>query len=266
MSLLQGILLGLIQGLTEFLPVSSSGHLVIFEKIFGVEAHNLVFEVMVHFGTLIAVVLFFRKRLAGIIISLLHWLTRQPASDADKANMKMAWFLIIGTVPAAVIGLLTKSWIEIAFASPRWAAGMLLVTAAILFSTKWAHDAGKNQNVSRTLLIGFSQALAIMPGISRSGSTISAGMFTGMNKSDAAEFSFLLSLPAIGGAAVLEIPDFIKGLSNTALITNYFAGAAVAAVVGYLSIAYLLSVIKKGKFFYFGLYCAFVGILGIFLL
>jgi undecaprenyl-diphosphatase len=174
--------------------------------------------------------------------------------------------LILGTVPAAIIGLLFKDYIELAFASPRWASGMLLFTAAILLSTRWAIREDCHLDTGRTLMIGFAQALAIMPGISRSGSTIAAGMFLKMKKSEAAEFSFLLSIPAIAGATIMQIPQFIKNITNTDLMINYFAGAAVAAIVGYISIIYVMKIVKKGKFFYFGLYCAVVGILGILLL
>ena len=263
MGFIDSILLGLIQGLTEFLPVSSSGHLVIFEKLFDVEAHNLVFEVLVHFGTLIAVIIYFRARLVLIVGSFLKSPFTLTGENETIRHTRLGWFLILGTIPAAVIGLAFKDYIEIAFASPRWSAGMLLVTAVILILTKWAKDKNGELNLPRVVIVGFAQALAIMPGISRSGSTIAAGMFSGLKKSEAAEFSFLLSIPAILGATIIEIPDFIADLGNTSLIVNYLAGAVVAAVVGYLSIALLMNIIKKGKFFYFGLYCAIVGVLGI---
>lgn len=266
MDLLQSILLGIVQGLTEFLPVSSSGHLVIFEKIFQVEAHNLVFEVLVHFGTLVAVFIYFRKQLAGIITGFFKSPFDFSGASESSRNARLAWFIVLGTIPAAAIGMLLKDHIEIAFASPRWAAGMLLVTAAILIPTRWARAKEGRISIARMIIIGFAQALAIMPGISRSGTTISAGIFSGMNKSEAAEFSFLLSIPAILGATILEIPDFIEALGNATLVTNYLIGALVAAIVGYISIAFLMKVVKKGKFFYFGIYCAIVGLLGIFLL
>jgi len=255
--------LGLIQGLTEFLPVSSSGHLVIFERLFGVEAHTLAFEVLVHIGTLIAVLIFFRVRLSAIVGSFLRSPFKVSGDGENVRYTRLGWFLILGTVPAAIVGLAFKDYIELAFASPRWSAGMLLATAAILIPTKWAKEEDGELNLIRTIIVGLAQAVAIMPGISRSGSTISAGMFSGISKSEAAEFSFLLSIPAILGAAVLETPEFIADLSNKQLGINYLVGAIIAAVVGYLSIAFLMKVIRKGKFFYFGLYCAAAGLLGI---
>jgi undecaprenyl-diphosphatase len=266
LNLIESTLLGLIQGLTEFLPISSSGHLVIFERLFSIEADDLVFEVLVHFGTLLAVIVYFREKLLDVVGSIIGSLFRSRRSEGDRANVLLFWFLILGTVPAAIVGLLFEDYIELAFASPRWASGMLLVTSAILLLTRWASREDGNLNTGRTILIGFAQALAIMPGISRSGSTISAGMFLRMKKSEAAEFSFLLSIPAIIGATILQIPQFIRDIGNAEIVINYLAGAIMAAVVGYASIAFLMKIIKKGKFFYFGLYCAVVGILGILLL
>jgi len=263
LNLIESTVLGLIQGLTEFLPISSSGHLVIFERLFHIEANDLVFEVFVHFGTLMAVLFYFREKLLAVAGSIIRWFSRARKSESDKANIKLFWYLILGTVPAAFIGLLFKDYIELAFASPQWASGMLLVTAVILLSTRWAMREDRNLNEGRTIIIGFAQALAMMPGISRSGSTISAGMFLRMKKSEAAEFSFLLSIPAIIGATVLQIPQFIRDITNADLVINYLIGAIVAAVVGYISITYLMRIIKKGKFFYFGLYCAVVGLLGV---
>lgn len=263
MGLVESIVLGLIQGLTEFLPISSSGHLVIFENLLGVQGGDLVFEVLVHFGTLVAVLIYFRQRLFDIVRSFLKSPLGHNLLSEESKNFKLGWFLVLGTIPAAVIGLGLEDYIELAFESPRWSSGMLLVTALILFSTRWAKREEGRLNIARTIVIGLAQAMAVMPGISRSGATISAGMFSGMKKSEAAEFSFLLSIPAILGATMLKIPEFISKIDNTALVVNYLAGAIVAAVVGYLSIAFLMKIIKKGKFFYFGLYCAVVGILGI---
>lgn len=263
MDLLQSILLGLVQGLTEFLPVSSSGHLVIVEKLFGVAPDDLVFEILVHFGTLLAVLIYFRARLLRIVVEFLKSPLGKGLSSEDKSHVRLGWLLVIGTIPAAVIGLVLEDYVELAFASPRWSSGMLLVTASILVATRWARREDAVLNVPRAIFIGCAQALAIMPGISRSGSTISAGMFSGVNKSEAAEFSFLLSIPAILGATLLKLPDFISLMGRSNVVENYLAGALVSAVTGYLSIAVLLRIISKGKFFYFGLYCAAIGILGI---
>jgi undecaprenyl-diphosphatase len=265
LNLFESLVLGLVQGLTEFLPVSSSGHLVIGEGLFGVKSGNVVYEVLVHFGTLLAVLIYFRRKLIAILKSMVEVSLGRTSAKSDS-NFKLAIFIIIGTIPAVIIGFSFKSLIEQAFDSPRWASGMLLVTASILFSTRWASERLTKLNTGRSIIVGLAQALAIMPGISRSGSTIAAGMWLGMNKSEAAEFSFLLSIPAIFGAMVLQIPEISESLDNGNLMVIYLAGMAVSALVGYLSIAGLLSIIRKGKFFFFGLYCAVVGLLGIILL
>jgi len=255
----------LVQGLTEFLPVSSSGHLVIAEGLFGIRSNDIIFEILVHFGTLLAVLVYFRKTIAGIISAIVFALLRKSREESG-AGLRLATFLIVGTIPAVIIGLVFKDLIVEAFDSPRWASAMLLVTAVILFSTRWTFDKSKPNTALRSLTIGFAQALAIMPGISRSGSTISMGMWLGMNKSEVAEFSFLLSVPAIAGAMVLELPAMFSNFSSLKLLPVYLAGTAMSAIIGYVSIAYLMKIIKKGKFFYFGLYCLLVGLLGIFLL
>jgi len=266
LNFIQSIILGLVQGITEFLPVSSSGHLVLVERLLNVKRGDLVFEVMVHVGTLVAVIIFFRTKLIEIALAVTRPLSRKDRSQADLANLKLGWFLVLGTIPAAIFGILFKDLIEAAFASPRWTSGEFIITGLTLIATIWAKDRGKSLNAWNTLIIGAAQAVAIMPAISRSGSTISAGMFSGINKEKAAEFSFLLSIPAIAGATVLQIPDFMKLLPHLSIVFIYLIGTAVSGLVGYLSIAFLLSIIKKGKFFYFGIYCIVIGILGLTLL
>jgi undecaprenyl-diphosphatase len=132
-----------------------------------------------------------------------------------------------------------------------------------LIATIWAVDRSKKLNTSNVLIIGVAQAISIMPAISRSGSTIAAGMFCGIDKEKAAEFSFLLSIPAIGGAAILEIPEMLRLVPTASILWTYLIGTVISGIVGYFSIAFLLSIIKKGKFFYFGLYCILIGILGL---
>lgn len=259
----QSLLLGLVQGITEFLPISSSGHLVLTERLLNVKTSDLVFEVLVHVGTLVAVVVYFRRKLIDIARSLIHSLSKGAKTEDEKLNLRLAWFLILGTIPAVLFGLFFRDIVEAAFASPRWTSGEFIITGIILISTIWARDRGRNFNNWNTLFIGVAQAVSIMPAISRSGSTISAGMFSGINKEKAAEFSFLLSIPAIAGATVLQIPEFIKLLPRLDLLWVYAVGMLVSGIVGYLSIRLLLDIIKRGKFFYFGIYCLILGILGL---
>jgi undecaprenyl-diphosphatase len=265
LDLFQSIFLGLVQGITEFLPISSSGHLVIAERFLNVKAGDLVFEVMVHLGTLAAVIIYFRRRLFDISLALINSLSRGEKTEADKSNLRLAWFLILGTIPAGLFGFFMEDLVEAAFASPRWTSGEFIVTGLVLISTIWARDRGKRLNNWNTIAIGVAQAISIMPAISRSGSTISAGMFSGINKEKAAEFSFLLSIPAIAGATVLKTPDFLNLLPKPDILWIYLAGTIVSGVIGYLSIEWLLDIIKKGKFFYFGVYCILIGVLGLIL-
>jgi undecaprenyl-diphosphatase len=263
MNLFESIILGIVQGLTEFLPISSSGHLVFVEKILDVETHNLVFEVLVHVGTLLAVVIYYRRRLSDMIVAIWRALSKTQKTEADNKNLRLAIYLIVGTIPAVIFGFTLKDLIEKAFDSPKWVSFEFLITAVILISTHWAKDLGKPIDFTKSIWIGIAQAISIMPAISRSGATIATGLFAGMKKEEAADFSFLLSIPAIAGAAVLDIPDFLKDLGNRELMTNYFIGAIIAGIIGYFSIAVLLKIVKTGKFFYFGAYCALIGILGL---
>lgn len=259
MDLLTSIILGTLQGLTEFLPVSSSGHLVLAEKILGSKASTgLIFEVMVHFATMISVVIFFRKKILDLILSLLP-----PYTEDKKPKLKLAAIIIIGTIPAVVLGLGFEDKIEMAFGSSKVAATMLMVTSVILLSTRFRKHGTKSLSYGTGFLIGIAQSLALMPGISRSGSTISAGLHLKIDPAEAAEFSFLLSLPAVFGATLLKSVDIIKEPTVGGAIWIYLAGASAAFIVGYLSIAWLMRLIKKGQFFYFGIYCMLAGIAGL---
>ncbi len=262
MTFWDSIILGLIQGLTEFLPVSSSGHLVYGERLLKISKGDVVFEVMVHVGTLVAVLFFFRKRIAAIILAILS-IWKRDKTPEQLENLKLAWYLILGTIPAVIFGFLFKDFLEKSFNSIRWTSIEFIINGVILIATIWAVDRSRRINNWNTLFMGTAQAIAIIPAISRSGSTIAAGMFSGISKEKVAEFSFLLSIPAIGGAAILEIPEFLKVSSSVSTMHIYLLGTLISAVVGYLSIAFLISVIKKGKFFYFGLYCLALGILGL---
>ena len=265
MDIFQSLILGLVQGITEFLPISSSGHLVLTERLLNIRAGDLVFEVMVHLGTLVAVIIYFRRQLLDICLALAKTLTSKQKTDGDKSNLRLTWFLILGTIPAALFGFFLQDMVEAAFASPRWTSGEFIVTGMVLIATIWARDRGRSLSNWNTIAIGVAQAISIMPAISRSGSTIAAGMFSGIDKEKAAEFSFLLSIPAIAGATILKIPDFLHLLPDHHLLRIYLAGTLVSGIVGYLSIKWLLDIIRRGKFFYFGIYCILIGVLGLIL-
>lgn len=258
MNAIDAIILGIIQGLTEFLPISSSGHLVIGETLLGLDTPGISLEVWLHVGTLLAVVGYFHRRIIALIRSIFS-----SESDELRENRKLWKVLIIGTLPAMVVGISLRSVIESAFASPTLASGMLLVTGTLLLLTPLAQNKLRALDHSRGFLIGLAQAVAIMPGISRSGSTIACAMFLGIEPALAAEFSFLLAIPAIAGAFLLDLVISGEKLFEAGTLQLYLLGAAVSFVFGLLSIHYLLKLIKKGKLFYFGFYCLVVGGLGL---
>lgn len=261
MGVLQAILLGLLQGATEFLPVSSSGHLVLAEQLLNVRTDDIVFDVFVHFGTFVAVVVYFRREIRDIILGLWRWIRRTENPNREEASL--AGYIAIGTIPAVVIGLAFRGYIESAFKNPIFASAMLICTGLILLSTRFAVTHDKSVRARSSFLIGCAQALAMLPGISRSGSTISAGLFLGVAKEKAATFSFLLALPAIFGATLLELKEVLDTGVGASMLFTYLLGTVAAALFGYLCIGLLLGIIRKGKFDYFGYYCLAVGFFGL---
>ena len=245
MSFFQAIFLGIVQGLTEFLPVSSSGHLVIFQKIFGFTEAPIAFDALVHFGTLAALIVFFRKEILNIF-----------------KNKKLILNLAVGTIPIAFIGFLLKDKIEEIFNSLLLVGFSFLITATILFLASKVKESKKGiKEIKKldSLIVGLFQALAILPGVSRSGSTISGAIFRDIKKEDAFNFSFFLGMIAISCAMSLQIPD-IKNFSSDE-IANGFLGFLFAAIVGYFSLKVLKKFVINGKLHYFGIYCAILGVI-----
>jgi len=258
-TLFQAIALGVLQGLTEFLPVSSSGHLALAESFFGVESPGVTFEVFVHFGTALAVICFFWKRVVSVVAAVARFVFRLP-HDADEA--RLGFHLIVGTIPAGVVGLLLEDRIEAAFDSPVLVSILLIVTGVVLWSTRRIPPGTKARGTWRdALAIGSAQAAAILPGISRSGSTISVGLALGLERRAAAEFAFLLSIPVILGATAANLGDALDaGAAQGAAIA---AGTVAAFVAAIPAIALLLKVVSAGKFSRFAYYCWAVGIIGL---
>lgn len=255
MSYLDAVILGLIQGLTEFLPVSSSGHLVLAQELLGVNLPGVSFEVLTHLGTLLAVLLFFRERIIDLIRSLFV--------KSMLEERRIIVLLIIGTIPAVIVGLLLKDSIEEAFTSPVLASSMLIATGAILLATRFVPKKQGEVSTAKSIIIGIGQALAILPGISRSGTTIATGMFLGVDPGKAAEFSFLLAIPAIGGATVLELNELAH--TSGALLGRYAVGALAAFISGLLAVYLVMAAVRRGRFEYFGYYCLAAGLVGLYL-
>jgi undecaprenyl-diphosphatase len=267
--MLQAIVLGVVQGFTEFLPVSSSGHLVLFQHLFGLKEAELLFDISVHLGTLVAVFIFFRRDIYAIILSVLNYcksvFKTGSFSPANKdSDLKFALLIIIGSVPTAVIGLLFRKIADQLFSSVLISGSMLILTGVILFFTRFVKNSDKGISlfsVKDAFIIGISQGLAVMPGLSRSGTTIATGLFLGLNHETAARYSFLLSIPAILGATLLSFGDFAGSQIIAAKI--YMTGAFVSGLTGYLALNILFYIVKKGRLHYFSPYCLIIGIIGI---
>ncbi len=257
MSILQSIFLGIVQGITEFLPVSSSGHLVFFQSLFGMKEPQIFFDVMLHLGTLLAVVVFFRTdiwKIAQKLGALLKGRSR------NSPPLKFLLLIIIATLPTGMMGLFFKDWFESFFSKPRLVGGMLLITGMVLWLTRWTKKEGRPLEQMRwfdAILIGIAQGVAIIPGISRSGATISTGLFLGLDRELSGKFSFLLSIPAILGATILEFRKVDTGQELWVTLI----GTVIAFGIGILSLRFLMKIIKVGKIFSFSYYCWSLGII-----
>ena len=271
MTILQAMFLGLVQGITEFLPVSSSGHLSIFQNFFHMttaEDGNLFFDVLLHLATLVSVCVAYRRDLAGIIRDCLDFVrsASHPVPGDEKRRYTGARLLLlmaVATLPLFLI-LPVKDQIERLYYSTVFIGIALILTGAMLFVADRmtrGRKTAKNMGVMDALLVGICQAIATVPGLSRSGTTITAGISTGLKREFAVKFSFLISIPAVLGANILSLDKALKEGIDTSLIPAYLLGMLVAMVVGYLAIWMVRYVAKKGKFGWFAVYCVAVGII-----
>lgn len=266
MDIISAIIIGLVQGLTEFLPVSSSAHLVFIQQALGVQQTNLAFDVLLHVGTLVAVFGYFYKDIIQMIIaffsSLKDIINGKFISEVKRnPYKKLAWLTIIATIPVGIVGVLFNKIVESAFSGVTIPAFFLLITGCLLYASE-RMSSGKidvnNMGLKETIAMGCGQAIAVIPGLSRSGTTIATGLFAGLNKEFAAKFSFILSIPAILGAAVFQLKD----IGNTNLeLSACIAGFIVAAISGYLAISFLLKLIKERSLDIFAYYCWIIGII-----
>ncbi|MBN1479149.1 undecaprenyl-diphosphate phosphatase [candidate division KSB1 bacterium] len=265
----KAVILGIVQGLTEFLPVSSSGHLVLGKHFLGLQEQGIEFEVFVHFGTLLAVLTIFRKEIFNLIMAFFKLFSPKVFSAGldnyyrKSLDFRLLVYIIIATIPAAVIGLTFEDKIETAFHSPRFACSMLIITAVILFLTLFAKKGTAPLSLRNTLIIGIAQACAILPGISRSGSTISAGLYQNISGKEAARFSFLLAIPAILGATMIKAIEIsVSGIGSDMLMV-LAAGMIAAYVSGFVAIESLIAIVGRGKLYWFAPYCLIIGVLGL---
>jgi len=267
LTLYQSILLGIIQGLTEFLPISSSAHLVITPYILGwniPEQAEFIFDVLVQLGTLFAVIVYFWHDLTAILKSFVLGVWRkQPFKEAQG---RLGWLLILATIPAVLAGMLFKDIVEQAFSSPIATAIFLILTATLLASTeRFGRRIRHNEqfNWLDAIIVGLFQALSLFPGISRSGSTISAGLLRGFDRHSAARFSFLMSVPVMLGAGGLAVWDLLQIPGFAAQLPTLLAGFAAAMIVGYLSIRWLLGYLTRHSLYGFAGYCLIAALITI---
>ena len=270
MDVFQAAILGVVQGLTEFLPVSSSGHLVLFQQYFGLKEPELLFDVSVHVGTLAAVLVIYREKVLLLILSCLQFLAGLLSGNKeayDDRDFNFVLCIIAGSVPTAVIGLFIKKFEHIIFSSVVIVGCMLMVTGVFLLLTQFFGNGNHDDlivdnprplSLKYALIIGTIQGFAVMPGISRSGSTISTALLLGIDRKTAAEFSFLLALPAIVGAEILSLKDVtFDGATPAGII---LLGTVISAIVGYIALKLLISLVNKGKLHVFAPYCILLGI------
>lgn len=263
MTFLLAVLLGVVQGLTEFLPVSSSGHLAFVQNVVpGFRQVGVLFDVMLHVGTLVALVVYYRKLIAEearLVVS------RDPAERAR--GWRLVFLIVVATIPTAIVGLLLKKTVEGAFRNLAAVGVAELATAALLAVTalrrRGAADR-ESMTYAQAVVIGVFQGIAVLPGLSRSGSTIAAALLVGCAGPWAADFSFLLAIPGIAGAAVVENASAFRrygaGFFETGDFVKYCVGAAVAGIVGYLTIAWMIKLVSDRRVHYFAIYCAIFGV------
>lgn len=275
MNIVQAIVLGIIQGLTEFLPISSTGHLRIIPALFGWEDPGAAFTAVIQFGTLVAVLLYFRRDIVTITSAVLQGVMKKHLFYNRDAQM--GWMIAAGTVPIVFFGLLLKDEIETTFRSLYVISASLILLAAVLMLaesiTKRKIARGDHLKTledltwKEVIIVGFWQSVALIPGSSRSGTTITGGLFAGMNRETAARFSFLLSLPSVFAAGVLEmVKERELLLSSDIGAANIIVATVVSGVVGYASIAFLLNYLKKHTTYLFIIYRMLLGVLLIYLL
>lgn len=269
MSVIQGILLGILQGVAEFLPISSSGHLAVAQYLFGLDDVPLLFDVFLHLATLAAVCLYFWRKIWDLLKCLGRWITRKEKTEADEIGRKNIVAIIISTIITGVLGVVTSKLVP-DMSIKVTCAGFLVTALLLIVSAQLAKknnsnssDTAEEKPVSKlqALVIGLMQGIGTLPGISRSGSTIAGALFSGVSQKTAGDYSFIISIPAILGAFILEVKD-LGEVSETVGAAPIIAGCAAALAVGYISLSTLMKLIRKGKLQWFACYLIPLGILG----
>ncbi len=277
MSVLQAILLGLLQGLTEFLPVSSSGHLAIFQNLFSIGKGTddlFLFDILLHIGTLIAICAVFYREIGklfvefiGIVVDFFRnipaWAKKRKGRRILRTPYRrFAMMIIVSTIPTGILGILLKDLVKAASATLIMPGICLIITAGLLFLAEWMPEGYKTPRDASfidAVIVGVAQGFATLPGLSRSGSTITTGLMCGFDSKFVVRYSFIMSIPAVLGAVVLELKDAV----GTKFEFTYLIGMLVAAVVGYVALRLMLILVKKRRYLFFSIYCLVIGIVAI---
>lgn len=264
MSLIESILLGALQGVTEFIPVSSSGHLLLLKELFGLREIGLLFDILLHIATLLVTVIVFRQRIWIIIQALIHWVfDRSHYSEEDKIQVKLAGLILLATLITGIIGISIRDLVAVFPA--RAVAGLLMVTGLVILMSRWIPEGTKDYGHitwKDALIMGFAQGFAVFPGISRSGITIVTGLVLKQTRKTAGEFSFIISLPAILAALLLSLDEFTT-LTEVASFQVLALGFLTSFGVGLMSLLLLLRFVRSGKLYWFALYLIPVALLGL---
>ena len=248
--LIKAAILGIVQGLTEFLPISSTGHLILAERVLGVDkdTYGLPFDVSLHMGTLLAILIYFSRRWISLAQGGIRTLQTRSLADAEG---RLAWLIVLGTIPAGIIGALLQSKVEDAFRNAFLVATMLIAFSVVFIAAEKYGRRTRDMHAMRwfdSLFVGFGQALALVPGVSRSGATICAGLFRDLTRPEAATFAFLLSAPIIGAAGLKELPgvvsDFADGTRGGDDLLFFATGFLFSFAVGYLAVAFLMRFLR----------------------
>ncbi len=266
MSVLHAIILGIVQGLTEFLPISSSGHLILvpwllgWNVFHGNENLNKTFDVALHLGTFVAAIAYFRREVVVIVRAWLRSLARRSVKTPDE---RLAWLLLVSTIPAGLVGVAFESFVEDRLGKPWLICVMLIVFGLVMLAVDITARANKHMDDLRfggALGIGVAQAIALSPGVSRSGITMVTGLLLGLDRESAARYSFLLSVPVVGGAAVLKLGQLAANGMPPHMLTPFVAGTIAAAISGLAAIWFLLDYLRKHTFAIFVAYRLIVGV------
>ncbi|MFQ6616073.1 MAG: undecaprenyl-diphosphate phosphatase [Fidelibacterota bacterium] len=248
MTLLEAFFLGILQGVTEFLPISSSGHLVVAENLMGLSHRGILFEVTVHLGTLMSILVVFRRDILRLITHI-----------SSRETRSFLGYLLVGTIPIALAGGTLRSSIEPLFENVTAVGLAFLVTGTVLVLTRFIRSGRSGMNGRKSLVVGLAQAISLVPGISRSGVTIGSGIMLGLPSGEAARFSFLLAIPALVGSGALLMGDFLQAASHLDSALVLGAGFVSSFAAGLAALKVLLRILRKGNFHWFGAYCLVLG-------